>query len=300
MIGKARCPGSCGEIVQGSICGRNFLITCPISLYSTVQVELIKKREYERFTTDPTRVIEEWKKTRRAVRKLLDYFGFYEMDFNIRISSQIPVGKGLSSSTADITAACLAVAKALGKHVSSDLIADIALSIEPSDGVMYKGCVIFDHLRGTWREVIGELPLMNVYIIDPGDEIDTIAFNSRADLEEMNRKKEHLVEEALHMTREALKKKDFDLLGKAMIKSALAHQEILYKPYLEDIINLSKKSRAIGVNIAHSGSAIGVFFEKSSIPDISFFEGLKRIMEDYGREYRIIKTRIDNSGPQIL
>ncbi|ADL08176.1 GHMP kinase [Thermosediminibacter oceani] len=300
MVGEARCPASCGEIVQGAIGGRNFLITCPISLYSTVRVELIRGSGEKKHTANSTDGAGDWQKAREAIRKLLDYFGFHELDFDIRIVSQIPVGKGLSSSTADITAACLAAARALAKSISPDLIADIALSIEPSDGVMYRGSVIFDHLHGTWRESLGELPDMNVYIIDPEEVVDTESFNSRRDLEELNRKKENMVEEALYMTREAFRKKDIGLLGRAMIKSAIAHQEILYKPHLEHIINLSLKCGAVGVNVAHSGSAVGVFFEKGRTPESSFFEGLRRIMVGFGKEYRVIKTAIDNSGPRIL
>ncbi|TYP56794.1 GHMP kinase [Thermosediminibacter litoriperuensis] len=300
MVGEARCPGSCGEIVQGAIGGRNFLITCPITLYSTARVELIQHRGENKPTVNSAGMMESWQKTRKAVRKLLDYYGFYELDFDIRIVSQIPVGKGLSSSTADITAACLAVARALDKPISPDLIADIALSIEPSDGVMYRGSVIFDHVHGTWRESLGELPDMDIYIVDPGEVVDTESFNSRRDLDELNRKKENIVEEALYMTREAFRKKDIGLLGKAMMKSAVAHQQILYKPHLEHLINLSRKHGAIGVNVAHSGSAVGVFFEKDRAPESSFFEDLRRIMDGFGKEYRIIKTGIDNLGPRIL
>lgn len=299
LIGEARCPASCGEIVQGMINGKNFLITCPVALYSTVQIKLIERQEGE-FAANQKNVSVEQRKTWYAVRKLLDFWGFYETDFSLRIKSQIPVGKGLSSSTADIVAACFAAAKAINKNISPDLVADIALSIEPSDGVMYKGCVIFDHLRGTWRESLGQLPPMNVYIIVPEEEVDTITFNSRKDLEQLNRKKEPAVEEALYLVRQAFAKKDFRLLGEAMVKSAVAHQEILHKPFLEDAIALSKKCGAFGVNIAHSGSAVGIFFERNFTPDKNFFEGLRTIMKHYGKEYRIIRTEIENRGPLVL
>ncbi|MFO7151849.1 MAG: GHMP kinase [Bacillota bacterium] len=293
MIGKARCPASCGEIVQGMIKGRDFLVTCPVALYSTAQIEIFEGREEKNVPAEKRKA---WK----AVRKLLDHWGFWDKGFKLSLTSQIPVGKGLSSSTADIVAACFAAASALNREISSDLVAEIALSIEPSDGVMYEGCVIFDHRRGTWRESLGPLPPMSVYIVVPEEEVDTVIFNSRKDLEELNKKKEPAVEEALYLVRQAFVKKDLRLLGEAMVKSAVAHQAILEKPFLGEVIALGKHYGAVGVNVAHSGSAVGLFFEETFTPAEPFFEDLRAVMRHWGKDYKLIRTEIENRGPRIL
>ncbi|PUU86393.1 MAG: GHMP kinase, partial [Halanaerobium sp.] len=36
-----RVPGSCGELLQGSIDDQNFLISCPINLYTEVKAHFI-------------------------------------------------------------------------------------------------------------------------------------------------------------------------------------------------------------------------------------------------------------------
>ena len=292
MRGKAICPGSCGEIVQGLVDGQNFLITCPIALYSEVTVQLAEK---ERFLTKTHNI-----KSYTAAQKVLEYFEVKNCTIKLHINSQIPRGVGLSSSTADITATCLATAKALKKTISPDTIADIALSIEPSDGIMYPGAWIFDHIYGRRREELGQIPDMDVYIINTGEHIDTLIFNNRHELKMLNINKEKQVKEALALAYEAFDREDKRLLGDAMIKSAISHQPILYKEHLFEIIALGKEFGAIGVNIAHSGSALGIFCEKEFEFPKQFWMKIKYIMDKYKKKYHILKTQIDNSGPRTV
>ena len=73
-----------------------------------------------------------------------------------------------------------------------------------------------------------------------------------------------------------------------------------YKPHLSDIIDLGDKYCAVGVNVAHSGSVIVVFFKKGHIVSRSFWNKIRGIMLNYDLIYRIIKTHTDNSGPKIV
>ena len=106
MKATVRCPGSCGELVQGTDAGINFLVTCPISLYSTVTVDL---------APDGTTVPEAGAKTREAVRRTLEYLRLPVADYSVDVQSELPAGKGMASSSADISAACLATALAAGR-----------------------------------------------------------------------------------------------------------------------------------------------------------------------------------------
>lgn len=293
MIGKAICPASCGEIVQGFVDGHDFLITCPIELYSQVTIRLNPLGE------NPYKVKDNIK-AYTAAKKTLEYFGVEKCEIDMTINSQIPRGIGLSSSTADITASCLAVASALGKRISPDAIGDIALSIEPSDGIMYSGAWIFDHIRGLLREKLGPLPEMDVYIVDTGEKVDTQIFNDISGLKRMNLKKQSKVREALDFVYKAFKQKDIKLLGDAMIKSALAHQPIIYKPHLTDLIDLYREYNLLGINIAHSGSSIGIFSKKGRAFPKTFWDKVQYIMKRHHKKYRIIKTQIDNKGPKII
>lgn len=295
MWGKAVCPASCGEIVQGMIHGCNFLVTCPVALYTRVSVCL--DGNIDRFINHND---SDYTKAVQAVAKTLAYFGVRDLGAHIRIETDIPHGVGLSSSTADITAACLAAAHALGESISGDVIADIALSIEPSDGIMYPGAVLFDHICGRWQKGLGPLPEMDVYIIDTGEPVDTCRFNDMKDLKEKNRYKEPAVKQALDMVFRAFEKNNIKLLGNAMKISAAAHQSILFKPHLSEIIDIANRYGAIGVNAAHSGSAIGVFFKRGNILPRSFWNELRGIMFNCNLTYRVIKTHTDNNGPGLV
>jgi L-threonine kinase len=294
LKGKALCPASCGEIVQGMVQNRNFLVTCPISLFTQATVYLCKNHSCKDMA-DKSNI-----KAYQAAMKALEYFGVELVPHKIIIRSQIPRGIGLSSSTADITATCLSVASALGKTISPDKIADIALSIEPSDGIMYAGTMIFDHIGGKWRENLGPIPQMDVYIINTGETLDTCQFNRRNDLYYLNLKKASHVEKALNITRHAIKTNNGRLLGRAMRESAVANQCILFKPHLPEIIKIAQCYGAVGVNTAHSGTALGIFFQRDENVPSAFFRDVRNIVQKYEKSCMFIKTKTINHGPKIL
>ena len=92
MKAIVRCPGSCGELVQGTAAGMNFLVTCPVTVYSQVSVELSTERKTDLQAGD---------KTLQAVRRTLEYLGLPWQNVEVRIESDLPLGKGMASSSAD-------------------------------------------------------------------------------------------------------------------------------------------------------------------------------------------------------
>lgn len=244
-----KAPGSCGELAQGTIGGRNFLITCPIDLYSEVTVS-----SHKAITQ-----LNVGSKVISAIQKTLHYLQITD-SFTVTVKSELPIGKGMASSSADISATCQSIALSAGKLLSLDEIANIALSIEPTDGIFYPGIVLFDHVKGHIRQYLGNAIPMYIAIFDVGGEIDTLHFNQRSDLEKLNQANELQVQEALNLIAEGLTKNDAILLGKGTTLSALANQTILFKPHLEEMINIGLSWGAVGVNIAHSGTVVGILF----------------------------------------
>lgn len=260
-LATVRVPGSCGELVQGSLEGTNFLITCPINLYSSVTVKLSKD-------IDGYRASIRAEKTIRAVKKTLCELGRNELGARVEIKSQLLRGRGMASSTADITAAVGATMAALGYNPDYDLIKRVALEIEPTDGVFLPGIYLFDHLRGEVIEGLGKPPLLHILIFSEKGRVDTIAFNQRSDLKKLNSHKESMIQEAASLVKAGIRVKDPGLIGRGATLSSLAHQSILFKPNLEKIINLTEGMDEIyGVNVAHSGTLIGLLI------DINFPEG---------------------------
>lgn len=246
---RARVPGSCGELVQGLIQGHDFLITCPISWYSEVEVYL-----HQQLTEDL-----EHTKITAAIRKTLEYFDVH-CEFSFAVKSQLPVGKGMASSSADISAACMATARALGKNIDLKIIEKIALSIEPTDGVFYQGIVAFGHVQGSVNEYLGQAPAIKILVIDTGGVVDTVGFNKRQDLRCLNEQKNAQVLQAYDLVRRGLTENNLKLIGAGATLSAIANQILLPKPNLAEVLAVADSNSALGVNVAHSGTVIGILF----------------------------------------
>ena len=289
MKAIVRCPGSCGELVQGTAAGMNFLVTCPVTVYSQVSVELSFERKTDWQAGD---------KTLQAVRRTLEYLGLPWQNVEVRIESDLPLGKGMASSSADISAACLATALAVGRRIDPQAICDIALAIEPTDGIFLPGITLIDHVSGKVRRSLGEPPVISLAIFDVGGEVDTIDFNQRSDLALLNLAKEPQVLDALQMVEEGLRTGDCGLIGEGATLSALANQTILFKPALEGIIELSRSFGAIGVNAAHSGTVIGVMFA-----DVAA-KGIGACVEEIRRQYPDVRyftqARLTSGGLTVV
>src|SRR5438552_6590361 len=95
------------------------------------------------------------------------------------VDCRLPEGRGLASSTADVVATARAVSDATGLHLEPGEIAELAIQIEPTDGVMWDGVVAFNHRAGRLLRHLGPLPDMRVLGIDLGGTVDTIQFNKR-------------------------------------------------------------------------------------------------------------------------
>lgn len=257
MRGIARARGACGELVQGIVDGRYFLITCPININAEVTVTLIPGG---RFDAPPGK-----SKALAAARLTMERLGEKRWGAGLSIYNPLPPGKGLASSTADVAAAAAATAKALGAELSLEDLKDIALAVEPSDGTFMPGVVLFDHLQGRYWEYLGEPPPLDLLIVDPGGTVDTVLFNRRRDLLKLNLNKEENVRRAVKLVREGLACGREDLLCEGATISALANQEILYKPELETLIEMATTMGALGVNIAHSGTVIGIFYRSHEV-----------------------------------
>ena len=142
-------PGSCGEFIQGYANGSSFMVTCPINRYSYA---------YSGFDGIGDILPD---KAAEAVKRTLVYLKRPDTIVPIKLKSYIPRGKGLASSTADISAVCQATALSVGEILSPRELATIALSIEPSDATFFEGIVEFDYRDGKVIREMGHCPDKN-------------------------------------------------------------------------------------------------------------------------------------------
>ena len=233
--------------------GHHFLVTCPIDFYSRVTVAV---RDNPGGVTGP----EDCPKSRTAVAAALEYLGRSGAGAEITVNNPIPRSKGMGSSSADVAAAIAATGLALGEELAPDVVARLALSVEPSDGVMFPGIVLFDHREGRIFEAMGPPPPMEIVAVDFGGAVDTLEFNRtdrRAQWESLGSE----THRALELVRRGVSQGDPALVGEGATISAVASQEILEKPQLPRVTAFVKAVGAVGVCVAHSGTVMGVLLD---------------------------------------
>lgn len=281
LEGVGRAFGTCGELAQGQFdSGEDFLVTLPVDLWSEVRVEVDMASSGVRGNVEKT-------KTGLAIRKALDTLGFPNWGATFHGQSDLPEGKGMASSSADIVAACRAVSAALNLPLSAEEISRIAVSIEPTDGVMYSGVVCYNHRTGIFLETLGEMPPAHLLVLDLGNEVDTIAFNqlpkkyTAAELEK--------IIQAYKLIRTGIQKQDLAQIGLGATLSAEVNQRILPKPHFEKIVSVAKEHGASGVCAAHSGTILGLLFAPRTAHRI--IAARQSILDDVDRSINLFQTQ---------
>ena len=255
LLGSAtvRAPGVCGELAQGVIEGIHFLVTCPVDFYSRVKVDI--------YADGPgVEAPEDCDKAAAAVRRTLFHLKNAKVRAKLTINNPIPRGKGMASSSADLAAAIAATGLALGEEISPYQIAQIALSIEPTDGIMIPGVALFDHRAGIIRESLGPPPPMEIVALDLGGTVDTVQFNM-VDRFQRWESVDEQTGEALRLLRRGIEEQDPALVGRGASISAEASQRVLAKPRLAEVKEFAESVGAVGVNVGHSGTIMGVLLD---------------------------------------
>jgi len=255
FLGSAtvRAPGVCGELAQGVIEGIHFLVTCPVDFYSRVKVDI--------YSDGPgVEAPQDCDKAAAAVRRTLFHLKNAKVRAKLTINNPIPRGKGMASSSADLAAAIAATGLALGEEISPYQIAQIALSIEPTDGIMIPGVALFDHRAGIIRESLGPPPPMEIVALDLGGTVDTVQFNM-VDRFQRWQSVDEQTGEALRLLRRGIEEQDPALVGRGASISAEASQTVLAKPRLAEVKEFAESVGAVGVNVGHSGTIMGVLLD---------------------------------------
>ncbi|MCJ0392438.1 cobalamin biosynthesis protein [Clostridioides difficile] len=248
------CPASCGEFVQGIIDDEEYLCSYAIDMYSKVYIEeKLVDINLGRY------------KSRLAIEKVFEKFNLpkkYTKNISLNINSKIPVGKGMASSTADIGATIKATLSLIDKDLSSEEISKLAAEIEPTDSIFIDKNSIFNPLNGTVIKYLGNLTNAKVVILEPNKVLDTMKIRLRQDYNKLKVENKEVIKKSFALLEEGLKKNNLSLVGEACTLSSLANENKEKKEYLNEIIKISKKYGAYGVNIAHSGTVVGILIDK--------------------------------------
>lgn len=248
------CPASCGEFVQGVLDNEEYLSSYAINLFSVATLEEGK----EVIHTGPT-------KSRKAMELVFEKFNIpvdESKKISLNINSQIPIGKGMASSTADIGATINATLSMLGKTLTGEEISKLAVKIEATDSLLLNRHSIFNPLTADIKKYMGGISNAKVVILEPDDILDTKSIRMTPNYRMYKMQNKEIIRESFSLLDEGLAKNDLSLVGKACTYSSLANENIHKKPFLKEIIEISDKFGCYGVNIAHSGTVIGILMDK--------------------------------------
>lgn len=251
---RLKAPGTCGELMQGAIDEQDFLVNCPVNLFSYATVHQgddgLHLHDLHRYT-----------KIRDTIALAAHEYAF-RLSHQVAIRSDIPRGKGMASSSADITAALEAVCRSADVKLTDEIFARIVTEIEPSDCVHFPGIAHVNHLTGQLIESMPAPTGMNVLVVDCGGEIDTIAFD-RQKARGIYRKNQPYLKEALALLKRGLYEGDPLAVAEAATRSAQLNQQIHIKPQFDEMLRTTRELGALGVNCAHSGTVLGVMYRSS-------------------------------------
>lgn len=252
--GCASCHGSFGELLQGALPEHGpFLVTLPIELRARARFVL---RDYSGgLHVQPE---SSWK-SRRLAEALLHR---YELPLRgeLTLESEIPQGKGLSSSTADLVATYRAIASFHRLPQETEVLEALLREIEPSDGVMHESVVAYRHRDARLIERLGPVPPLALVAVDEGGEVETLEHNRR----EAGYSLAELDEFAALLAR--LRRAfdgvvDLAEIGAVATRSAEINQRLLPKRSLGTMIGVAAAVGGLGVVATHSGTCLAILID---------------------------------------
>lgn len=249
------CNGTLGELLQGPLIRDGNLqiaiISLPIRRYSWAHYLCGAMADNEAELTKRP-------KCRRAIELYLRDHEAILPEGIWAFSSELPWGRGMASSTADIVAAVRCLDAIFDRQSSPDLIKMVLRGIERSDSVFLESYALY--LSGL-QEVVRVLPgnpIFHVCYIDEEREIDTEAVTPRLVAHYANHLPEY--QRNLDAMLAAFDRADPAGIARCATQSAILGQSAIPKRSLAAMLDNQTRFGADGVVVAHTGSLIGYLF----------------------------------------
>lgn len=240
-------PGSCGEIIQGKIEGRDLLISCPINLFSKVRV----------FENSSPEKKHKYPKSEKMLNNLLTSWGYseYKNILDVDIISEIPLGKGFASSTADLCGVYYSLAKLFKRQTDTLELMKECIKIEPSDSIVFDELTLLDYKEGRYFKKLGGYMEFHLLVFEGQRIVDTVKFN--------NSKIPPLsdITDVFHEVKNGIEKQDVSMMAKACTVSIMRNQDRIKYEVLPDVLKISEATDGLGVLGGHSGDVLAVIYD---------------------------------------
>ncbi|MDN4524099.1 kinase [Fictibacillus fluitans] len=269
QYGQGSAFGTFGELLQGvrNDNDKDFLVTLPIAKFSHAAFTCIP-------TVDSLAIYPSNKlKSLNLANNILRHYNL-PAGGHLYIHSNLPIGKGFASSSADLVAVIRAISDCFQIHIPLETAQSFLAEIEPTDGVMYEGVVSFYHREVELCKFIGQLPPLSIVGIDEGGIVDTVEFNRIP--KNFSSVDKVYYEELLKDLTIAIESGNEEAIGRVSTISAMMHQKIRPKRTLNHVLAICEEVKGLGIAIAHSGTCIGILLSNS---DYQFHQKLAAARE---------------------
>jgi len=170
----------------------------------------------------------------------------------LSIHSNIPPGKGLSSSSTDLLSVLFLVNEYLHAGLGTGELYKLAVEIEPTDPCLSDEVLLFYQREGRVARSFSLPPLSIVYFDPmPGTGINTLDLERKYDAGQRI-----AFEGLLRRWDQAVAEKDLSTLLSCVTQSAVYNQAILALPHFDRCLQVALKHQA-GLTVAHSGTIVG-------------------------------------------
>ncbi|MCX4775406.1 kinase [Streptomyces sp. NBC_01264] len=252
--GSGSAFGTFGELLQGALSHPqgDFLVTFPLARWATAVFHPVPGRPGVQVR--PAHKA----KSRRVAEAVLAALGSTDGGL-LEVVGDLPEGKGLASSSADLVATVRAVGAAHGRAFTPAETEDFLRGIEPADGVMYDEIVAFHHREVRLGRRLGVLPPLTVVAHDEGGQVDTVAHNRAARAIDSTDRAEYTL--LLDRLTAAVACSDLQEVGAVATRSAEMNAHRRRRAGFAHLHALCREVDGLGLVLAHSGTMLGVLLE---------------------------------------
>lgn len=250
----ARIHATAGEWIQGWIDGRELLVSLSIDWIGEI---------FLRPQTPDSKGHALEQKARRAFTLAKRRFRRNFENLHVAIDNPHPRAKGFATSTIDV-AGVIAVCSAMtGNVIAAEELFSLCCTIEPSDGVMFEGLALVDHIGGRLVESLPPPPEMGLLVLIPERTLDTADYRRGTVIEKRVKSLAKEFESAYDTLKKGLLRNDPLLIAEAASLSSELQQRVMPREEWPLLQKAEKTFGASGIAVAHSGSASSLLFASS-------------------------------------
>ncbi|MGO1071045.1 GHMP family kinase ATP-binding protein [Lysobacter sp. CA199] len=283
MVYSGVCHGTLGELWQGPYEQDGELhiglISLPVRKYSWMHY---LPGEHGQIELD----LAGKDKCRRAIELYLQHHGKSLPPGRWNHDSELPLGKGMASSTADLVATIRCLDRVFGLQTPIATVADLLRGIERSDSVFLDRYALY--LSGRQQVVRSfDAPLrLHACYIDEGGTVETEKLAEPL----LRHYQRHLPAYRRHLQRaiDAFERVDPLAVCECATHSAQLAQWVTPKIHFESLRQRQHEFGADGIVIAHTGSLLGYLFVTR--PDAARMGELSSFFRGLGRQCRFAET----------